>query len=117
MAVQERSGAPAGPLRISAPTDLSTAHLGPLLGQFVIDHPQVDVTLETSNTFVDLIAEGFDVALRVHAAPLPSVTSMRARRLATLDRGLYASPGYLGQHGRPRRPDELNRHACLTMAT
>ena len=114
-AVQERTESPKGPLRLSAPNDLATAHLGPLLGEFITAHPEVDVTLDASNEFVDLISQGFDVALRIHATPLASVTSLRARKLTALSRGLYASPDYLEQHGRPRRPDDLVKHACLTI--
>jgi len=115
-AVRERGDAPAGPLRVSAPNDLATSHLGALLGEFVIEYPEVDVILEASNAFVDLIGHGFDVALRIHVLPLTSVSSLRTRRLVTLARALYASPAYLERHGNPRRPEDLHRHACLTMA-
>lgn len=115
-AVQERGEAPTGPLRISAPNDLAASHLGTLLGDFVLAYPQVDVMLDASNEFVDLIGHGFDVALRIHVQPLASVSSLRTRRLVALARGLYASPDYLERHGTVRRPEDLQRHACLTMA-
>lgn len=115
-AVQERTESPKGPLRVSAPNDLAAAHLGGLLGDFIKAHPEVDVTLDASNEFVDLISQGFDVALRIHASPLTSVTSLRARKLVALARGLYASPDYLERRGRPRRPSDLEKHACLTIA-
>lgn len=115
-AVRERGDAPTGPLRISAPNDLATSHLGALLGDFMVEYPEVDITLEASNGFVDLIGHGFDVALRIHLLPLASVSSLRTRRLVALARGLYASPQYLEQHGTPRRPEDLQKHACLTMA-
>lgn len=115
-AVRERGDAPTGPLRISAPNDLAASHLGALLGDFVIEYPEVDVILEASNDFVDLIGHGFDVVLRIHVQPLASVSSLRTRRLVALARAMYASPGYLEQHGTPKRPDDLKQHACLTMA-
>ncbi len=115
-AVRDRGDAPTGPLRVSAPSDLATSHLGTLLGDFVIEYPEVDVMLEASNEFVDLIGHGFDIALRIHVHPLASVSSLRTRRLVGLARGLYAAPGYLEQHGTPRRPNDLGTHACLTMA-
>lgn len=115
-AVQERTESPKGPLRLSAPNDLAAAHLGPLLGNFITEYPEVEITLDASNTFVDLITQGFDVALRIHATPLTSVTSLRTRKLVALSRGLYASPAYLERRGRPRRPKDLEKHACLTMA-
>lgn len=115
-AVRERGEAPTGPLRVSAPNDLAASHLGTLLGDFVIEYPDVDVILDASNEFVDLIGHGFDVALRIHVVPLASVSSLRARKLVALARGLYASPDYLEQHGSPRRPSDLERHALLTMA-
>lgn len=114
-ALQEHADVPAGPLRVAAPPDLAASQLGALLSEFVVDCPEVEVNLVTAGEFVDLITQGFDVALRIHAAPLSSVTSLRVRRLAKLDRGLYAAPTYLAEHGRPRGPDDLQRHACLTM--
>jgi DNA-binding transcriptional LysR family regulator len=115
-AVRERGETPAGPLRVSAPPDLAAAHLGAMFAEFVIEYPEVDLTLVSTGEFVDLISQGIDLALRIHIRPLSSVTSLRARRLAAVERGLYASPSYLEQKGRPRRPEDLRRHSCLSMA-
>ncbi len=114
--VQERSEAPRGPLRLSVPNDLATAHVGGLIGGFVDAYPEVDVLLDASNAFIDLISQGFDVALRIHAGPLASVSSLRARKLVALQRALYAAPSYLERSASLRRPDDLRRHACLTVA-
>jgi DNA-binding transcriptional LysR family regulator len=113
--LEDGNDTPTGTLRISAAKDLAAAHLGPLLGQFSREHPGVALSLETSNAFVDVIARGIDVALRIHAAPLASVSSLKTRKLASLDRGLYAAPDYLEHHGRPRKPQDLEAHGCLTM--
>ena len=114
-ALLERGDEPVGPLRVSAPLDLAVSDLGEIIAKLLKDYPRVDVQLVATNQFVDLIAQGVDVALRIHLQPLPSVTSLRTRRLATIDGGLYASPTYLQARGRPRRPTELRRHACLSM--
>lgn len=114
-AVTDGSGVPKGPLRLSAPNDLAAAHLGGLLGRFIERYPEVDVALEASNVFVDLVAEGIDLALRIHASPLASVSGLRTRKLTHLSRGLYAAPDYLKRQGRPRSPEALGQHACLTI--
>ncbi len=66
---------------------------------------------------VDVLADGYDVVFRVHFAPLPAVASLKARRLGTIDVGLYAAPPYVQAHGQPRRPEDLRRHRCLSMSS
>jgi DNA-binding transcriptional LysR family regulator len=107
--ISELSAAPRGKLRISAPVDLQ-AHLSRVLGSFMRMHPQISVDLRLSNRAVDLVNEGFDVAIRA-AATLdgPYV----ARLLTTLPFGVYASPRYLREHGRPRTPADLARHRAV----
>jgi DNA-binding transcriptional LysR family regulator len=107
--ISELSAAPRGKLRISAPFDLQ-AQLSRVLGAFMRGHPQISVDLRLSNRAVDLVDEGFDVAIRA-AATLdgPYV----ARPLSTLRFGVYASPSYLREHGRPRKPADLARHGAI----
>ena len=100
--------APTGLLRVTAP--LSFGFLGPMLGPFLSDYPDVQLELICTDRVVDLVEEGFDVAIR--AGRLPD-TSLIARRLGSLPRYLVASPAYLAEHPAPRRPDELTEHACL----
>lgn len=113
--IGDRVATPRGLLRVSAPPDLASVQLGALCAAFGRAHPQVQLTLVASNHFTNLVVDGFDLALRIHTGPLDAVTTMRVRRLARLQVGLYASPAYLGEHGAPRRPEELDGHRRLTM--
>jgi len=108
-AVSEMSTAPRGKLRISAPVDLHWL-LPRVLAPFARAYPDVKIDLELSNRTVDLVDEGFDLAIRA-AASLDG--RYVARALAPLDFGVFASPGYLREHGRPRRPADLARHRAL----
>lgn len=107
--ISELSAAPRGKLRISAPVDLQT-HLSRILGSFMKEYPQINVDLRLSNRAVDLVNEGFDVAIRA-AASLDG--PFVARALTTLRFGVYASPSYLREHGRPRKPADLARHRAI----
>ncbi len=107
--VGELSVAPRGRLRISAPVDLH-GQLAVLVAAFGRTYPQVSVDLRMSNRIVDLVDEGFDLAIRV-AATLDG--GYIARPLAALRLGVYASPAYLREHGRPRKPSDLARHRAL----
>jgi DNA-binding transcriptional LysR family regulator len=99
-----------GTLRVTAPSDLGTLFLGPLLASFLQRYPRMTIDLDHSLRLVDLIGEGFDLAIRVLARPMPSSTLV-ARKLARLDLGLYAAATYLLRHEAPRRPDSLAQHA------
>jgi DNA-binding transcriptional LysR family regulator len=85
-------------------------HLSPLIAEFLARHPLVEVDLTLDDRIVDLLAEGFDVALRVGSL---RDSSLVARRLATARQVCAASPAYLAAHGTPREPEDLRRHACL----
>lgn len=108
-AVSELSSAPRGQLRISAPVDMHS-HMTPVLAEFARACPDVRVDLQLSNRAVDLIHEGFDLAIR--AAPALDGRYV-ARPLAAMRIGVYASPQYLRAHGRPRKPADLARHRAL----
>jgi DNA-binding transcriptional LysR family regulator len=99
---------PTGLLRVTAP--LSFGFLGPMLGPFLELHPAVQLEMVCTDRVVDIVEEGFDVAIR--AGHLPD-TSLIARRVGSLPRYLMASPAYLAQHAEPRRPEDLAAHACL----
>lgn len=111
---QNRQGIPHGVLRVSMPPHFVELDLTPLLLQFAARFPLVRLELDLSPRRVDLIAEGFDLALRV-ASRLPDDTTLVARRLSELQSGLYASPSYLMRHGEPTTPDELLKHAGLRL--
>ena len=109
-AVGELQAAPRGRLRISAPMSFGFLHLMPALSDFMARYPDVVVDLAMNDRFVDLVDEGFDVAIRI--ATLPD-SSLIARQLAPARRVICASPNYLSTHGAPRSPNDLKTHACL----
>jgi DNA-binding transcriptional LysR family regulator len=102
--------APRGVLRLAAPVSFGITQLGPALAEYLSRYPEVVVDVTLDDRFVDLVEEGFDLALRVGAL---KDSSLIARRLAPVRFVLCASPGYVRQYGEPRQPDELSDHRCL----
>lgn len=102
---------PSGKLRVSMPNDLATLLLADMLAAFIARYPAVSLELDLSPRRVDLLAENFDLALRM--GDLPNDSLLAAHRITTLSGGLYASPAYLAQRGTPHMPDELLRHESL----
>lgn len=109
--VQRGAGALNGVVRVSAPSLLGQELIAPRLAEFCLKNPTVQIELETSDRFIDLLAEPVDIAIRV-AARLPS-SGLSARKLAELQWKLVARETYLETHGVPRRPDELESHNVL----
>jgi DNA-binding transcriptional LysR family regulator len=109
-AIGGRQQAPAGPLRISAPTTYAHHRLLPLLPRFVQRHPAVAIDLSITNRNVDFVEEGFDAAIRLGP---PEDSRLVARHLEDASLGLFASPTYLKRHGMPRSLSDLDRHACI----
>lgn len=99
-----------GLLRISAPVSFAIRHMAPLLSEFQTAHPGVGIDLQLNDRKVDIVEEGFDIALRI--GHLKS-SSLIAKRLAPVRLVLCASPAYLEQHGTPRRPEDLANHRYL----
>ncbi len=110
-ALPEQEAEPSGVLRLTAPVDLGLTVLPELAAQFTARYPGVRLEVRLSNREEDLVAEGFDLALRV--AKRLRDSSLVARRLGSLELRLYASPGYLARRGAPRGVDELAGHAWL----
>lgn len=102
-----RSGKLAGPLRLSAPVSFGILHLASALTKFIQEHPEIEISLELDDRFVDASAGGFDAVLR-HGAIGDS--RLIARRLAASRRLLVASPDYLTREGRPASIAELEQH-------
>lgn len=100
-----------GTLRISAPVSFAIRHLPSVLQQYQQQHPQVTIDLQLNDRKVDILEEGFDIALRI--GQLAS-SSLIAKRLAPIRLVYCASPDYLARHGTPRSPAELNAHNVLT---
>ena len=109
--ITSRSGAASGQLRINAPVTFGILHLAPLWGLFRSQYPQVSLDVTLSDRVVDLVDEGYDVAIRI--AILPSSTLV-SKRLASTRMVLCASPTYLQKHGRPVLPAELAAHAVIS---
>ena len=105
--------APRGTLRVNAPVSFGRAHLAAALPGFLARHPGLSVELTVNDRVVDLIEEGFDVAVRIGRL---ADSSLVARRLATISIGLAASPGYLAERGTPAEPADLAGHAWLGYA-
>ena len=108
--VASQTATPRGVLRLSAPMTFSTLHLGPLIPAFMQRHPDVSLELELNDRAVDLIGEGYDMAVRIGTL---ADSSLVARRITAAQLITCASPGYLRQHGVPSSPEQLGAHACL----
>jgi DNA-binding transcriptional LysR family regulator len=107
---------PRGRLRISAPVTLSQMFLGPVLAEFLRGHPSVQIDLDASDRMVDLVAEGFDLAVRIVRIANLRDSSMVARKLATDRLVVVGSPSYLARAGTPRAATDLAHHNCLRYA-
>lgn len=114
--VLHRQLTPRGTLRVSLPPDFHELDLVPFLMHFAASYPEVRVELDISPRRVDLIAERFDLALRI-ASQLPDDNMLVARRLTELHFGLHASPAYLARHGVPAEPADLMSHVSLRLMT
>ena len=109
-----RQGVPRGVLRVSMPPDFVELDLTPFLLQFAASYPEVRLELDLSPRRVDLLAERFDLAVRV-ASRLPDDSTLVARKLCELANGLYASPAYLARYGIPEKPQDLLEHIGLRL--
>src|SRR4029078_6780688 len=83
----------------------------PVVLEFLARHPEVTVRTLFVDRIVDLVEEGLDVAVRIAILPDSSLTAVR---VGTVRRVLCASAGYLGRHGRPKRPGDLARHETIS---
>jgi len=104
---------PRGLLRVNAPVTFSERHLAPSIAEYRRRHPDVQVDLVVNDRVIDLIEEGFDLAVRIGRL---KDSTLVARRLAPAHMVLVASPAYLAARGRPERPEDLARHDCLIYA-
>jgi DNA-binding transcriptional LysR family regulator len=101
---------PRGRLRINAPQSFGIQHLSPLWPQFMALYPDIELEVSLADRVVDLVEEGFDLAIRISRAGSPNYV---ARKLCVSRNLLYASPDYLRQYGVPQTPGELERHRCI----
>lgn len=106
------SSLPKGRIRMSVPVDFGLIFMAPALVEFARLYPELSFDVDMSPRRVDLLAEHYDLAIRVGAL---EDSSLVTRRLATVEVALYASPAYLKAAGVPRAPADLSDHTCLRM--
>jgi DNA-binding transcriptional LysR family regulator len=111
--VQHRQAEPSGLLRLSLPSDFVALALEGFLQEFSQRYPQIRLEIDLSPRRVDLLAENFDLALRM--GDLPSDAMLSARRIALFNVGLYASQCYVAVHGLPDGPEQLTSHNTLAI--
>lgn len=108
--VQESSATPQGHLQISAPRILGENYLMEAIADFLAEHPKITIEVKLSDRFVNIVEEGFDLAIRGGALKDSSLIS---RKLASSSIVHCASPAYLKANGTPMHPNELTEHMCI----
>ena len=109
-AIGQQSSRPHGRLRVSAPMSFGTLHLAPRMPAFLAAYPEVELAMDLNDRMVDLVGEGYDLAVRI--GPLAD-SSLMARRIGTVHLLTCASPAYLTAAGTPATPADLAGHRCL----
>jgi DNA-binding transcriptional LysR family regulator len=110
-AVSNHSGELRGVLRISAPVSFASMRLSPCLNAFLLAHPKLSVLLDVDNRLVDIVGEGYDLAIRVTMHPDPGLI---AKKLADSPLIYCCSPTYIKQYGEPNSPLKLADHRCIS---
>ncbi|MDR3513725.1 MAG: LysR family transcriptional regulator [Caulobacteraceae bacterium] len=108
-----QSATPRGVVRLAAPMSFGLRKVAPILPDFLERYPEVSVDLHLSDALVDVIGDGFDVALRIGVLP---DSSLRARQLCPVRRVVVGAPAYFQRRGRPTHPAHLADHACIGYA-
>jgi len=110
LAVSRLYAAPRGVVRITSPAAFGNVQVAPAIPDLIARYPELTVQVVMNDRPVDLVEEGYDVAIRVTDQPPPGVV---ARKLMTVRWIVCAAPAYLREHGTPRTPQELKEHNCL----
>jgi DNA-binding transcriptional LysR family regulator len=109
--VSRRNTKPRGILKVSVPTSFARQHITPHLASFLVQYPDIELDLHLSDTYVDIIRDGYDLAIRIGEL---QDSSLVARKLATDMRILCAAPSYLAKSGIPKGAADLENHNCLS---
>jgi DNA-binding transcriptional LysR family regulator len=109
----QAGGVATGVLRLAVPATFGRLWIAPMLPEFLSAYPGVSIDVEYSDRYVDLVAEGFDVAIRLGEL---EDNRLVAKKLAPHRRLVCAAPSYLSAHGTPETPSDLANHACLTFS-
>ncbi len=108
--VTSMQGVPSGQLQVSVETDFGVNLLSPVIGDFLQEFPDINVNMELNNRYVELISEGFDLAIRIGEQ---EDNTLRTRKLAETEKCMVGAPSYFEKYGRPERIDDLNDHKLL----
>ena len=112
--VSRRNTSPRGLLKVAAPTSFATLHIAPHLPMFLAKYPEIELDFQLNDNIVDIIREGFDVAIRIGEL---ADSSLVARKIAPDNRVLCAAPSYLKNNPAPTKISDLQRHNCLLSGT
>lgn len=110
LAVTQMQERPQGHLRITMPVELGTKFMGRVVAEFMQRYPEVSIEADLSGRMVNLVAEGFDLALRIGEF---QDSSLIARRLGNLSARFYASPAYVGRYGVVKKPEDMAAHEAI----
>lgn len=110
LATSQAHGTLTGRLKVALPLTFGIMHLGPAIHEFSKAHPLIEFDLDFNDREVDLMQEGFDLAIRIGNL---ADSSLIARKLASIQSVMCASPEYLERMGSPKTPDDLGKHRCL----
>ena len=108
--IRREKGAPRGLVRIAAPPDAAMLVVAPAVARFIRQYPEVHVELSVTGQRVDPTRDGFDLVVSTRKLV---DSSAKVRTMTTIDGGIFASPTYLRERGRPTRPSDLTRHDCI----
>jgi DNA-binding transcriptional LysR family regulator len=108
--IRSAAAVPRGLLRVNAPMSFGVLHLGRMVDEFLLNYPDISIELTLDDRVVNIVEEGFDVAVRIRRL---EDSSLQARRLAPARMALCAAPAYLARRGMPREPHDLDAHDCL----
>jgi len=110
LSVSQLQATPRGKLRVNAPMSFSLLRLAPVLPDFLALYPEIDVDIVMNDRRVDLMDEGFDLAIRLGRL---ADSSLVARKLGVMQRFIVGSPAYFARHKAPRTPADLHAHSCI----